>query len=168
MAYADPTPPAAAARELKGWHVLMIMLGFFGVIFAVNGVFLYHALTTHPGEIVEKSYLQGLNYNDRLGTRALQAERGWTAAMGVEAGTLVVMVADGEGRALSRLALAAKLVPTASNDAVIDMVLTPSGSGAYAADLSGVPTGTYQVDLRGYEGDAGTPVLEARKRLYIP
>lgn len=166
MAYADPRP--TEGKELKGWHVLMIMLGFFSVIFAVNGVFLYHALTTHPGEIVEKSYLQGLNYNDRLDTRALQAERGWTAAMGVEAGTLVVMVADSEGRALSRLGLAATLVPAASNDAAIDVVFMSSGAGAYAADLDGVPTGTYLVDLRGYEGDGGVPVLEARKRLYVP
>lgn len=166
MAYAEPTP--TNGEELKGWHVLLIMLGFFSVIFAVNGVFLYHALKTHPGEIVEKSYLQGLNYNDRLNTRALQAERGWTAAMGVEAGKLVVLVADGEGRALSRLGLAAKLVPTASNDAAIDVVLTSSGAGAYAVDLSSVPTGTYLVDLRGYEGDGSVPVLEARKRLYVP
>ncbi|MEO0816446.1 MAG: FixH family protein [Pseudomonadota bacterium] len=166
MSYADPTP--AKGKELKGWHVLLIMLGFFGVIFAVNGVFLYHAITSHPGEIVEKSYLQGLNYNDRLETRALQAERGWTAAMGIEADTLVVVVADGDGRALSRLGMAAQFLPTASNGAAIDVPLTASGAGTYAADLSGVPSGTYEVDLRGYEGDAQTPVLEARKRLYVP
>ena len=36
---------AGAPREgqLKGWHVLLIMLAFFGVMFTVNGFFLYSA-----------------------------------------------------------------------------------------------------------------------------
>ena len=56
--------------ELKGWHVLLILMAFFGVMFSVNGVFLYHAITSFPGEDVKKSYVQGLNYNDTLAVRA--------------------------------------------------------------------------------------------------
>ena len=36
--------------ELKGWHVLLIILGMFGVVFAVNGYMIYKAITTLSGE----------------------------------------------------------------------------------------------------------------------
>ncbi|MEM9739729.1 MAG: FixH family protein [Pseudomonadota bacterium] len=165
MADAETTAPRR--HELTGWHVLLIMLGFFGVIFAVNGVFLYHALTSHPGEIVEKSYLQGLNYNDRLQTRALQAERGWTAAMGVEGGRLVARIEDGTGRGLNHLLLQATLRRTASQDGDLTIALVSTGDGEYQGDLAGISAATYEVGLTGFEGDGPSPVFEARKRLSV-
>ena len=59
---ADETAPRG---KLTGWHVLWIMLGFFGLMFTVNGIFLYHAITSFPGEDVKKSYLQGLEIGKR-------------------------------------------------------------------------------------------------------
>ena len=82
------------------------MLGFFGVMFAVNGVFLYHAITSFPGEDVKKSYVQGLNYNDTLAARAAQAELGWTAEAGLQDGELLVFrLRDADGAPLSNYAV---------------------------------------------------------------
>lgn len=166
MSYADPN--RANGKELKGWHVLLIMLAFFGVIFAVNGVFLYHALTTHPGEHVEKSYLQGLSYNDRLETRALQAERGWSAAIGVENASLVAQIDDAAGEGVNRLDVTALLRRTASNTPDITVALPAAGDGTYQAILPDLAPGTYEVELTGFERRDGAAVLEARKRIYIP
>ena len=58
--------PSSKSGKLTGWHVFWIMLGFFGLMFTVNGIFLYHAITSFPGEDVKKSYLQGLDYNSTL------------------------------------------------------------------------------------------------------
>ncbi|MEO1305623.1 MAG: FixH family protein, partial [Pseudomonadota bacterium] len=88
------TLSAPSEKTLKGWHVLLIMLGFFGIMFAVNGVFLYHAITSFPGEDIKKSYVQGLNYNDTLAVRAAQAELGWQAEAGLEDQTLVFRLFD--------------------------------------------------------------------------
>ena len=85
-------------KELKGWHVLLIMLGFFGVMFAVNGVFLYHAITSFPGEDVKKSYVQGLNYNQTLSARASQADLGWRAEAGLRDGTIAFRLFDAEAQ----------------------------------------------------------------------
>ena len=74
---------SGTGRELKGWHVLLIMLAFFGVMFSGNGVFLFHAITSFPGEDVKKSYVQGLSFNDTLADRAAQAELGWLAEAGL-------------------------------------------------------------------------------------
>ena len=59
---------ASAARKpgfvLKGWHVLLMLVGFFGFMFVVNGIFLWAAITSFPGEDEQKSYMQGLHYNE--------------------------------------------------------------------------------------------------------
>ncbi|MEL7028643.1 MAG: FixH family protein, partial [Pseudomonadota bacterium] len=67
--------------QLKGWHVLAALLSFFGTVFAVNAVFVTQAVRTFPGEQVEKSYLQGLEYNKVLEERAAQTALGWTASL---------------------------------------------------------------------------------------
>jgi nitrogen fixation protein FixH len=64
-------------RPLQGWHVLLYVLGFFAPIFAVNGYFLYSALSTHTGIVANEPYRKGLHYNDRIAADATQAELGW-------------------------------------------------------------------------------------------
>lgn len=67
--------------RLTGRHVFAMLAGFFLCIFTANAIFLNFALKTFPGEQEEKSYLQGLNYNDRLALRAQQAALGWRVAI---------------------------------------------------------------------------------------
>ena len=58
------SPPLETdGKVLKGHHVLFWLMGFFGLMFVVNGVFLWAALSSFPGEDVRHSYLQGLQYN---------------------------------------------------------------------------------------------------------
>lgn len=84
-------------KVFTGWHALACFVGFFGLMFAVNGVFLYQAITSFPGEDVKKSYLQGLNYNDALATRAEQADTGWRAEMGVDGEQFIFRLKDEQG-----------------------------------------------------------------------
>ena len=66
-------------NPLKGWHVLVMILIFFGITIGVNATFITMALRTHPGEDVPRSYMQGLEYNETLENRRIQSELGWTA-----------------------------------------------------------------------------------------
>ena len=63
-------------RELKGRHVLMVLCGFFGVMFIVNGFFVYFALSTFSGGDTSDPYRKGLHYNEMLAADERQAERG--------------------------------------------------------------------------------------------
>ena len=49
-------------RRWTGWTVLITLLGFFGVIFAVNGVMIYAALSTLSGTETDSAYQAGLQY----------------------------------------------------------------------------------------------------------
>ena len=57
---------------IQGWHVLVGMIVFFGIIFAVNGVFLVSALNTHTGIVSQQPYRKGLDYNARIAADARQ------------------------------------------------------------------------------------------------
>ena len=62
--------------RIRGWHVLVAMVLFFGVITAVNAVFISAALRTYPGEVSVTPYEDGLAYNAKLARQAAQAKLG--------------------------------------------------------------------------------------------
>lgn len=49
-----------------GKIVLMAFVGFFVTFAAVDAYFVYKALSTHTGVVVENAYEQGLKFNDLL------------------------------------------------------------------------------------------------------
>ncbi|MEQ1868253.1 MAG: FixH family protein, partial [Micropepsaceae bacterium] len=69
------------ARELKGTHVLIALLAFFGVTLAVNIALATYAISSFSGEDVAKPYQQGLDYNKALEARAAQRDLGWSASI---------------------------------------------------------------------------------------
>ena len=59
------TPAGSFFRPpLRGVHVLLMVLGFFGVIFAANLVFVFVSLETFSGIETENAYEVGRNYNE--------------------------------------------------------------------------------------------------------
>lgn len=159
--------PEDAGRKLTGWHVLMIMLGFFGVIFAVNGVFLYNAINSFPGEDTKKSYLQGLNYNQTLAERTAQAELGWTAAAGVAGSELIFALNDAEGAALSSRRVVAQIRRAASKSGDVELILTYQGEGEYAGDISGLEAGRWDVRISVLDMTSEDVVFRADKTVTV-
>lgn len=53
-------------KQRDGLRVLLWFVGFFLVCCSVNAVFVFKALNTHPGTVVENPYQEGLHYNDLL------------------------------------------------------------------------------------------------------
>lgn len=156
-----------AQKTLKGWHVLLIMLGFFGVIFAVNGVFLYHAITSFPGEDVKKSYVQGLNYNTTLATRAAQAELGWTAEAGMQGEDLVFRLDDADGQPLSNYSVVGEIRRRATQGADQSIVFQAAGAGEYIVDAIGLEPGQWALRISVFDAGAETLLFNVDKTLII-
>ncbi|MCR9077903.1 MAG: FixH family protein [Hyphomonadaceae bacterium] len=159
--------PEASGKELKGWHVLLIMLGFFGVMFAVNGVFLYHAITSFPGEDVKKSYVQGLNYNDTLASRAAQAELGWTAEAGLQDDQLIFRLRDAEGAALSNYTVIGELRRTATRDGDQAIIYTAQADGEYVADAGALAPGQWALRINVLDPAAETVLFNVTKTIIV-
>ena len=164
--------PVNAAREtsdktLKGWHVLLIMLGFFGVMFAVNGVFLYHAITSFPGEDVKKSYVQGLNYNDTLAERAAHAELGWTAEAGVQGENLVFRLRDADGAPLSNYTVIGEVRRLATRDADHAVIYEARPDGDYVAPAADLGPGQWVLRINVLDPAADTVLFRVTKTIIV-
>ncbi|MEM7328384.1 MAG: FixH family protein [Pseudomonadota bacterium] len=163
-----PTSQQDSGAPLKGWHVLMMMLGFFGVMFAVNGVFLYHAIKSFPGEDVEKSYVQGLNFNDTLAQRAAQAERGWTAEAGWQNGQLIFRLRDDAGADLSNLSVMAEVRRRATQGDDQAILFNAVGDGEYVVADAGLASGQWLMRIHVYDERAETLLFNVDKQIFVP
>ena len=158
-------------RELKGWHVLVMMLGFFGVIIGVNTVFVTYALSTFAGEDEKQPYLKGLAYNRALEARAAQDALGWSAeidTMRAEGGATIIRVrlATSEAKPLVALDVTARLRHPVNSYLDRTVKLTASGDGAYEARVPGLVRGQWDVvaETKSSEGTGFT----ATRRVLLP
>jgi nitrogen fixation protein FixH len=133
---------------LKGWHVLVAMVMFFGIIFAVNTVFITTALNTFPGEETRRSYVQGLEYNQVIEARRAQAELGWSASANLAEERVLIEVRDADGAPVTGLRLIGELQHPANMSADRDLVLTEVRDGVYAAGAGDLPDGRWTLAAR--------------------
>jgi nitrogen fixation protein FixH len=155
----------------KGWHFGLIILAFFGVVFTVNGIFLFNAIKSYPGEDVRKSYTQGLEYNETLAARASQEARGWAVAAGLSGelgGALSVKIEDRNGNPVAGLILEAELRHPANVREDRSVGFERAAPGLYTARLDDVPPGFRNVVITGRWQAGAEPVMEARKEIEIP
>lgn len=159
-------------RGLQGRHVLFAILGFFGTIFAVNGVFLYAALSTYTGVVAQEPYRKGLNYNQRIAAGERQEDLGWNAEATLtrEAG-LTVVLQDAAGAPVSGLFVAGVLGRPSTNQQDRDIAFIEAAPGHYklAVDTLALEPGAWLVSLEARWPATGAtePVYRMRKRLWL-
>lgn len=151
-------------NPVRGWHVLVMILLFFGVTIGVNATFITMAVRTHPGEDVPRSYYQGLNYNETLNRRHAQAELGWTAHVNVVDTRLLVEVLDAAGTPVSGLALAGSLHHPTNTDRDCELAFREARTGVYVVPLDCAGSGNWHLRAVN-EGDAP---FEMEHELWLP
>lgn len=65
-------------RTFTGWHMTGILVGFFGVVIAVNSLNAYFAGSTFGGEVVENSYVASQEFNGWLDEAKAERALGWS------------------------------------------------------------------------------------------
>jgi nitrogen fixation protein FixH len=150
-------------NPLRGWHVLVMILIFFGVTIGVNATFITLALQTFPGEDVPHSYVQGIHYNDTIARRQAQAELGWSARFNAVEGALLLEVLDAEGGPVSGLSLTGSMVHPDTTQAC-PLVFAEDRSGLYRAALACETAGRWRVRALN-EGEAP---FEVEYELWLP
>ena len=81
-------------REFTGRHMLIVTLGFFGTIIAVNLFMAYSAISTFPGLEVKNGYIASQQFNTR---KAEQEALGWTVDADLENGYITLSITDAAG-----------------------------------------------------------------------
>jgi nitrogen fixation protein FixH len=155
--YIDTINDVSQERKLTGRHVLLMVVGFFSVLILVNGIFIYQAVDTFRGEDVERSYRQGLDYNQTINARRAQAQLGWIADIDT-----LHEVRSSDEREL-RINIRRKSGPSVAYDEMtgllrhpvdttLDIPLTFQGTNASVARAS-VPSGRWVFIGTAFKGD---------------
>ena len=129
-------------KELKGRHVLMVLCGFFGVMFIVNGIFVsFRARDVQRRCTQSDPYRKGLHYNDMLAADERQAERGWQTTVAYDDKTqqLRVSLIDKAAEPVSGLHVAVMLSRPATSKDDRHLRLKEVSRGVYAADVGLAP-----------------------------
>ncbi len=164
-------PMKADEGKIKGWHVGAAMIAFFGVIFAVNGVFLYSALSTHTGVIANEPYRKGLAYNERIAFDAAQTARGWVeeVALDADGSRLVVSLKDAKGGPVTGLKISGLVGRPSTGEQDVAVTLAETRPGHYEAVTNLTGRGTFMVNLEGSElGSEGERIVyRMRNRVWL-
>jgi nitrogen fixation protein FixH len=157
----------AGGRPLTGRKALAMIVGFFLVVGAVNGVMAYKAVKTFSGEVVAHPYERGLAYNRDLEQAREQAARDWKVEARlarVSTGELEITVAarDAEGAAVSGVDMNALLAAPANLAKDVRVKLEETAPGQYVGKAR-VPAGQRDLVLTAERG--GKEVFRSRNRV---
>jgi nitrogen fixation protein FixH len=151
---------------LKGWHVLVAFLVFFGADIVVNAAFMISAYSTFPGETSETPYEDGLVYDQALAQSRAQHDLGWRIVAGTTSdGRLQVQSVDRNGARVSRLRVSGQLERPATENGRKAVSFRETEPGVYIAD-AGLLRGAWDLSLTLID-DQGRKAL-AERRLVLP
>ncbi|MCB1502248.1 MAG: FixH family protein [Bauldia sp.] len=150
-------------HPFTGYHMLALVLLFFGTIIAVNIVMAVAATSTFPGLVVENSYVASQHYNETLAEDRAREQSGWKADVAAPGGVIAVRIVDRDGLPLRSLAVtvAAGRPSTVQEDRTLE--LFADGDGYRAGEA--LPEGLW--DLAVEARDDGRLVFGARQRLQV-
>jgi len=136
---------------ITGRMVLFGIFSFFGVIFMVNGAFVYFALSSWPGLTTEKAYEQGRDYNQTLSGVESQKSLGWSSRVEFTADpgrhVFRVIFKDNEGQPLRDLRVRASFQRPVGDEKVIVVVLPEVANGEYESPVLFPLAGKWQANI---------------------
>jgi nitrogen fixation protein FixH len=144
-------PPANTMNDtgfrLTGGMVLAGLIGFFGVIFAANGVLVWLAVSTNSGVVVASSYKAGNGYQSEIAAAHVQAALGWRVEADIArsgpGAAMDVTVRDAAGAPLSGLGVTARLASPIREAADVAIVLEEGEVGRYRGLADTVAPGNW-------------------------
>ena len=134
-------------EKFTGWHMLAIVVLFFGVIMSVNLTLAWYANSSWTGLVVKNSYVASQHFNEDQVERRRQIAMGWQSEIEYGEGRLSVHLSDADGKPVVLDRLEAKVGRPAfeADDRVV--VLLPAGGGIYRGETE-LASGIWQADLK--------------------
>jgi nitrogen fixation protein FixH len=151
------------ARPFTGWHMLAVVLGFFGVIIGVNIVMAMVAVGSFPGLVVENSYVASQNYNELLASGRSQTAAGWRLELTTPRGVLEATLADRDRPHRGGLTVTALVGRPSSTQA--DRVLDLTETGQLYRAPEPLPPGQWDVDVEARR--EGELVFRELRRVFV-
>ncbi len=123
-------------ETFTGWHMMAIMVLFFGTIIAVNATMAWFASASWSGLLVKNTYVASQKFDEEVALNEEMQARGWMSELTVEGGALTYRLADANGEPILVDDVTIVLHrPVGVRDDKL-LTLTHRGDGRYAAQTT--------------------------------
>ena len=171
MSMASMTDPGSEGRKITGRMVLLALLAFFGVIFTVNGIMMYLAVTTFSGIESRSAYESGLLFEQQVLAASQQAELNWSVGADVAREptglvTVTVTARDRYDAPVGGVAFRAEFEHRANRSHDRELTLVEIDTGTYRGSVTGVDRGQWTLIIEAE--DAEKAVFRSESRIVFP
>lgn len=108
----------------------------FAIVFMVNGIFVYLAVTSFSGVVSENAYVKGLNYDDVIGAVHEQKKLGWSMDLAYEGGAFVANFRGRDGQPLQGVHIIATISRPVGERHQQQFTLAEVGAGRYSHGIT--------------------------------
>jgi nitrogen fixation protein FixH len=147
-------------KEFTGWHMLGVLVLFFGTIISVNLTLAYYANSSWTGLVVKNSYVESQRFNEVTAEKRRQMALGWRAETDYADGLFTAGMTDKDGDPLRGAVISAKIGHPVQEKNDQTVTLIDRGGGVYSAEVALDP-GVWNVDLTvtGSKGEIWTHAI---------
>ncbi|MFN3506325.1 MAG: FixH family protein [Allorhizobium sp.] len=147
-----------------GWHMLAIMLAFFGTIITVNFTMAYLATTSWSGLVVKNTYVASQQFNGKTAAIREMLATGIAGDLSVDAkGMRYRLTLPGDTPVVADAVTAHFKRPVGvAQD--FELQLTPAGDGLYLAETTVLP-GSWIVEMQATKD--GKMIMHEAKRISV-
>ena len=142
-----PKPNKSEKPPLRDRMIPWYFVMAFGVVFAVNMLFVYKATHTHRGVVQEQAYETGLAYNAVIASANAQAALGWKSSIEQQGEWVRVHLQDAQGEPISGAQAQMHLKRNSDKRLDTTLPLSPYRAGEYRVSAEGLLKGKWNVIL---------------------
>ena len=129
-----------------GWHMLAIMIMFFGTIITVNLIMAWNASHSWSGLVVQNTYVASQQFNGKVAEAKAFAASGIEGSLSIEGGRVTYRVVDAKGEPVIADDVSATFKRPVDEREDFTLALEPAGPGLFVAETEIMP-GQWIVDI---------------------
>ncbi len=147
----NTSSPAPQGREFTGWHMLAIMIAFFGVIIIVNVIMATSAIRSWSGLVVQNSYVASQEFNEKSQLGKEHAALNWKQNLDYKDGIVSYSLTDANGAPVKALGATAVFRRPVNEKEDQILNLMPAGNNVLTAEAA-LKDGNWVVEINTYAG----------------
>jgi nitrogen fixation protein FixH len=158
------TTDARKSFTFTGWHMLAIMLAFFGTIITVNFTMAYLATSSWSGLVVKNTYVASQQFNGKTAAIREMLATGIAGDLSVDArGMRYRLTLPGNTPVIADAVTAHFKRPVGTTQD-FELQMTPAGDGLYLAETAILP-GSWIVEMQATKD--GKMIMHEAKRITV-
>lgn len=144
---------AIGARKKLSWRLFPVWMGTAMLaVFAVNGLMVYYALTTFPGQAGNDGFTLSNSYEGLLTQAEQEGALGWNVAASADAGKPVIRISLPDGKTLNGGRLHGVAVRPLGPEQRTDLAFRQGPDGSFRADQTLLEAGAWDLMMVAEQG----------------